>query len=113
MPDPQNNPTRNLATNGRRVRHIRRSIEVRVFRSDEASESTLKFAKDALSGEQPGDHPSVSMVIRRALRLYRGHLSNALHTPLGLKAEYAAIREGTIMPTIAPREDAPEPGRGK
>lgn len=100
MPTPQNNPTKNRDTNGRRVRHVRYCAGLRVFRADDDAERTLEFAKQALTGETPADHPSVSMILRRALKIYRRHLDSALHSPLGLKIEHVAIREGTVMPAI-------------
>jgi hypothetical protein len=101
------NPTTNLADNGRRVRHCRQSMSRTTVRTDADAQNTLKLAKERLSGNIPGDIPSASMIVRRALQIYRRHLLSELHGPYGIEAEYNAIREGTIMPTIRKHREEP------
>jgi hypothetical protein len=94
------NPVTNLDANGRRVRHCRRSVGLMTVRTDHEAQYALKFAKETLAGSMLGDSPSVSMIMRRALQVYRRYLASEMSTPCGLEAEYKAIRRDTIMPMI-------------
>lgn len=107
--NPENNPVSNLETNGRRVRHCRRSIGLMTVRTDQEAEKALKYVKETLTGTTPGDVPSVSMIIRRSLQVYRRHLSAAVGRPSGVQTEYEAIREGTIMPRLRKHLESCQP----
>ena len=94
------NPVTSLEFNGRRVRHCKASVSRTTVRTDGEAEYALKFAKEALKGSIPGDVPSASMIIRRALALYRIRLASDMRSPDDLKAECTAIRHGSVMPKI-------------
>ncbi len=100
MADPSLNPVSQPQLNGRRVLHVRYTTDVRKLRTDRESEAALKWLKAALAGEAETDRPSISLVVRRALKLYRGHVSSLLGTPQGLDSERRAVRQDSRLPTI-------------
>jgi hypothetical protein len=68
-------------------------------RTNHEAEHAMRFVKQTLAGPSPGDSPSVSMIMRRALQVYRQYLAAEMSRPYGLEAEYNAIRHDTVMPT--------------
>lgn len=100
MHDPSHNPVTHPQHNGRCVLHVRHTTAVRKVRTDGESEATLVWLRSALAGQAPADRPSISLLIRRALKLYRGHVSSLLGTPQGLDYERLLVRQGSYLPTI-------------
>lgn len=98
--DPKNNPAKNPLLAGRRQLHVKQTAVVRNVRMDHEAEDTLKMARERLAGVEAHDRPSVSLIIRRALKVYRGHLLQTLGTPQGLRNEVAAVRFGARLPTL-------------
>lgn len=107
MTDPALNPTASPHLNGRRVLHVRQATEVRRLRTDHESEAALNWLKTTLAGERTEDRPSISLIARRALKLYRGHVSSLLGTPQGLDRERRAVRQGSRLPRL--RKPLPVP----
>jgi len=62
--------------NGRRTRHVASSTARLAFRIDSEGEKALMYVKGALRGHLPGDVPSDSAIMRRALTIYRQHLGH-------------------------------------
>ena len=100
MNQPSNNPITNPSTNGRRVRHVRMSTSIQTFRTDAAAEATLELAKERLAGTENHDRPSVSLIVRRALVLYRRHLAGLVGTPQGIRNEQTALWIGSRLPRL-------------
>ena len=94
------NPTKSLKQNGRRVLHVKHTSAVRKLRTDHESERALIFLKQTLAGQAAHDRPSISLVMRRAIKLYRGHVSSLLGTPQGLDRERRAVRENSHLPYL-------------
>jgi hypothetical protein len=99
MADPSLNPTRNPALNGRRVLHAKHSSDTRKIRTDREADAALTFLKDILAGETAADRPSISLVVRRALKIYQRHVSSLLGTQY-LDSEKRAVRQGSRLPRI-------------
>lgn len=100
MADPTQNPTTHLDLNGRRRLHVLYASAVRGIRTDPETEAALKFAREVLQGDTPRDTPSVSLIARRALKLYRERLAAQIHNPEGLRYEKIAVRFGSRLPSI-------------
>ncbi|ULA62992.1 MAG: hypothetical protein LZF86_90002 [Nitrospira sp.] len=100
MHDPAHNPVTHPQHNGRRVRHVLQTTVVRKIRTDSETDTALTWLKSALAGTSPTDRPSISLLVRRALKLYRGHISSLLETPQGTKYELLLVRQGSRLPTL-------------
>lgn len=100
MHHPSHNPVIHPHHNGRCVLHVRHTTAVRKLRTDGESEAALVWLKATLAGQTPADRPSISLLIRRALKLYRGHVSSLLGTPQGLDHERRLVRQGSHLPTL-------------
>lgn len=96
MHDPAHNPVTHPQHNGRRVLHVLQTTAVRKVRTDSEAEAALIWLKSALAGTSPTDRPSISLLVRRALKFYRGHVSSLLGTPEGLKYENLLVRQGSL-----------------
>jgi hypothetical protein len=100
MADPALNPVAYPHLNGRRVLHVRKTTDVQRLRTDHESEAALNWLKATLAGDRVEDRPSISLVVRRALKLYRGHVSSLLGTPQGLDRERRAVRQDSRLPRL-------------
>lgn len=107
MADPALNPAASPHLNGRRVLHVRQATKVRRLRTDHESEAALDWLKGTLAGERPEDRPSISLLLRRAVKLYRAHVSSLLAAPQGLERERRAVRQNSRLPRI--RKPLPVP----
>lgn len=85
--------------NGRQVRNVKESVGNLTFRRDAATDDTLLFLRKELSGTLPGDVPSHSMLVRRALALYRKEIER-LSQVHDLGYEMNKVREGTRLPIL-------------
>ena len=83
-----------INANGRRSRYVKASVNTLGVRTDEAAERHLEFIRRTLTGDKPGDVPSQSAVVRRALAVYAEQLQRREF----LWGEFNKIREGTILP---------------
>lgn len=93
-----NNPTAHTALNGGCVLHVRNTTEVRRVRMDAHAELALTFLKKALAGGAAEDRPSISLIVRRALKNYRDYVATLLPNPNQLNDEKQAIREHSHLP---------------
>lgn len=95
-PTTQNNPAAHAALNGGVVLHVRNTTEVRRLRTDHEAEQALAFLKKTLASDVPGDHPSISLLVRRSLKVYRNWVTGLL--PSQLDREKEAVREHSLLP---------------
>lgn len=93
-----NNPTTNPALNGRCVLQAKNTTEVRRLRTDHESEQALAFLKKALAGDTPHDKPSISLVVRRSLKLYRDYVAGFVDYPAQLDHERKIVRMNSLLP---------------
>lgn len=91
--------------NGRTVRNVKESTGLMTFRRDAATDENLRYLRAELAGVVPGDVPSCSMLVRRALALYRSRVEQ-LAKVHDLGHEMHRVREGTRLPMIHRRRDA-------
>ena len=94
MPNPITAQQTNINANGRRNRYVKQSVSFLGVRTDETAERHLEFIQHTLTGDKPGDVPSQSAVVRRALAVY----AERLQSREGVWGEHHKIREGTILP---------------
>lgn len=85
--------------NGRQVRNVKESTGNFTIRRDAATDDTLLYLRKELSGTIPGDVPSHSMLVRRALSFYRKEIER-LAPVHDLGWEMARVREGTRLPIL-------------
>ncbi len=83
---------------GKTVRYVKASIGLMTFRTDHATDVAFETIRKVLAGQDAGDIPSFSMVIRRAVVLYYQKINSLRHDPAEFGHEFAKIREGTILP---------------
>ena len=91
-----NNPT---LTGGKLRRYVKVTDQTRNFRSNLQSEQHLQTLGTYLAGVD-ADVPSVSMLLRRAVAVYRDHMRAIAANPPLLEAEKKKVREGTILPSV-------------
>ena len=85
--------------NGRQVLHIKQSIGNLTLRRDSTTDDHLLYLRGALSGVLPGDVPSYSMLVRRALTVYRDQIEKQAKVH-DLGYEMHKVREGTRLPVL-------------
>lgn len=101
---PGKHPSLTPETSGRGQRFVTNTFSKRPVRLDHLSDSALTWLREILSGEGR-DTASVSLVVRRSLRLYKAAVAHL--TPSQLAAEKQAVREMSQLP--APRSKATNP----
>ncbi len=87
-----------------RRRQVRRTAVVRNVGFGSEDETRLKCIQDALIGNSPDDVASVSLIVRRALRLYAEHVLSALGNQSALESERLLLTHGSRMPSRRSRE---------
>lgn len=85
--------------NGRTVRHVKQSTGTMCLRRNNETDAALHYLRGALTGSTPGDSPSYSMLVRRALAVYRAQIEKQAKV-YDLGYEMARVREGTRMPVL-------------
>ncbi|OQW34810.1 MAG: hypothetical protein A4E19_18010 [Nitrospira sp. SG-bin1] len=95
----ENQPRLNPETNGRARRFVTRTQIVRPVRLDAKSDRALEFIRRELKDPSNfQDLCSVSMAVRRALRLYSAHVDRLRLDPATLALERQAVRECSQLP---------------
>lgn len=88
--------------NGKSVRHIiGTSTGLASFRTNLQTQYTINSLR-ALLTTAPGDCPSTSMLVRRALSLYQDYVLKCRDN-FSLEQEQATVRQGTRMPNYHPK----------
>ncbi len=82
-----------------RRRQVRRTAVVRNVGFGMEDEARLKCIQDALIGNSPDDVASVSLIVRRALRLYAEHVLSALGNHSALETEKLLLTLDSRMPS--------------
>lgn len=93
---------------GKAKRFATHAAAVRVFRTDHEGEAALHTLRAILRGHNEKDVTSVSLVLRRALEIYRDHVQAMTRNPLALANEKAAVRRHSTMPSGARRRKPSE-----
>ncbi len=107
----ENHPNRNPAMSGRGRRFVTRTRATRHMRLDTATDNALMFVYGQLADpENLRDKCSVSLIARRAIRLYERHIAQVRLNPSSLYQERQAVRAMSQMPGRRPRGVA-EPTR--
>ncbi len=99
MHTPDAHPNTNPDTAGKGRRYVLQTYSIRPVRLDSRSDAALLWSQAQLSVTgNPRDAASVSMIVRRAVRLYERFLCRFLEEPCALEAERKAVRELSQMP---------------
>lgn len=99
MHTPENHPNLNPDTAGCGRRYVRRTQVIRHMRLDETSDRALSFVGRQLANpENLRDAVSVSMIARRAIRLYEKHIARVRLDPSALFNERLEVRAMSQMP---------------
>lgn len=78
---------------------------MRSFCSDKPTEEAILTLRDWLKGQiAAGDTVSVSLLARRAIRLYQSHV--AAMAPQEVEQEKIEVRKGSRLPTANPHKRA-------
>src|SRR5437868_12420425 len=102
--DPTLNPTRDKNLAGKHRRYAEHGLASRRFASDSRTEHAIMTLKSWLAGRvESGDVVSVSLLARRAIRVYLEHC-RALYGVDNLAGERDEIRKGSRMPSAHPRK---------
>ncbi len=88
-----------FTVNGNQVRRIKASTGNLTLRRDSSCDDCLIYLRGTLAGVIPGDVPSHSMLVRRALQFYRSEVER-LAKVHDLGREMARVREGSRLPVI-------------
>jgi hypothetical protein len=102
MPSALRSPT---ASNARQKRFTQKATLHHVgFRIDHPAQLAIEALQTMLAGQKAGDVCSASMICRRALLVYRDHVSRLkAHDPAMFGKEFNEVRSGTILPYLRHR----------
>lgn len=85
---PLNHPASTPETSGKGRRYVLSTATMRHARLDRDSNTALNWCREQLSVlANPKDTASISLVIRRAVRLYQSHLKDLMGDPEGFAWE--------------------------
>jgi hypothetical protein len=99
MHNPELNPSTNLARNGKTRRYANGTVATRHVRLDRAADRNLTYLQRTLTGDNPSEFVSVSLVCRRALYLFSEYVA-ALGSGTALESERARVRQGSRVPHL-------------
>lgn len=105
MHNPRLNPSACPALNGKRRRYANGTVATRHVRLDRKADRDLAFLQHTLSGDNPSDVTSVSLVCRRALAVFRQRVATL--SGESLEYERQKVRTGSRLPRI--RKPLPVP----
>lgn len=113
MHDPAFNPITHPALAGRSRRHATgQTAAIRTFRADVTTERTLKTLREWLAGVvAEGDVVSVSLLVRRAIEVYKSHVAALAQTPGALAYEKAAVRQNSHLPNRRKKKNPETPSQ--
>ncbi|MDH5667217.1 MAG: hypothetical protein OEY86_04315 [Nitrospira sp.] len=99
MHHPEAHPNVRPETSGKACRYVTHTHAKRPIRFDLESDACLLWTKAQLSvAGNSKDIASLSLVVRRAVRLYRQHVRRLLNDPGSLAAERQEVRKLSQMP---------------
>jgi hypothetical protein len=99
MHNPKLNPATCRTLNGKTRRYANGTYATRHVRLDYEADRNLAHLQRVLTGENPSDVVSISLVCRRALEIFRNHVSS-LEDGASLQIERRKVRERSHVPAI-------------
>ncbi len=94
MFNPDNDPSTHPSLNGKLHRYATGTTCVRTLRTDQESEAALVTLRQVLA--KAHDKPSTSLLVRRALKIYRSHV--AAMNQEAIERERVEVRQHSHVP---------------
>jgi hypothetical protein len=99
MHNPELNPATCRTLNGKMRRYANGTFATRHVRLDSEADRNLAYLQRVLTGDDPRDVASISLVCRRALEIFRKYVSSLEDRP-SLQTERQKVRERSHVPRI-------------
>lgn len=96
---PVNHPASTPETSGKGRRYCTHTSTMRHARLDLSSDKALSWCRQQLAVlDNPKDATSISLVVRRAVRLYQSHLQDIIGDPERFAWERSRVRDLSQLP---------------